>query len=424
MMDSEHSAPITLSARAKELKQALFVRDHTKVAELYWAIVQEDPDYLFKEPVQYELARLLEHNGHLGPAYDAYAGLLEHQPENKMYPAALRGAARTAKRLGHRKESRAYLERFLADNPRADGVEEARVMLAELETGTPDAETQRLEPEERPAAPPEASTPQPRAETEASEVPFAPRTDSGTGIETPDARANRLRDGQFALILPVRVKIRLEAVAQILESFLDISEPEAKKRLVHQKGLVLDELTFSQAAALIPLVRRSGQQLRFVSVPRHLRPYEHYEILRGEMHDKGLYLLTTTFDKRLRWSDMRLINCGRVGGESIVTVHGSSPIREYRFLGSTFDSNSIVPAADTAFHLDVTEFLDLLCRRAPEAKQSQTVQQVVRKRKQELQAFHDLEEYSDYCLWLLFTHFGEQVSLEELQLLADIESRW
>ncbi len=414
-MDSDQNVPTGLVSRVTELQQALFVRDHETVAELYSGLLHQEPDFLLKEPIQYEVGRLLEHNGHLLPAHEAYKRVIEHQPRNKMYDSALRGAGRTAFRLGRYDESSGYLRRYVDTNPRGEGVREAQEMLANLSAvDGSEANTAGLAPsaETDVQFPADTSKLQNHADS------------SSSGFETPQARADRLRDGQFALILPTGVRIRLAAVAQVAAGFLGVGEAEAKKLLLRQKGLVLDELTFTQASALIPLVRNSGQRLQFVCVPRHLRPYEHYEILRGELHDKGIHLLTTSFDKKLRWSAIRLINCGSIRNEPIVTVHGSSPIREYRFMGSSFDSNSVLPGADAAFHLDVREFLDLLCRRAPKAVQSHTVQQIVQRRRTSLQEFANMEEFEKYSLWLLFSHFGEKVVIEELQLLADLDSRW
>ncbi len=412
-MDSEQNVPVGMAGMVMDLKQALFVRDHETVAELYWAILQEQPEFLFKDPVQYEIGRLLEHNGHLGPACEAYRRLIEHQPENKMLNQALRGAGRATYRLGEFRESAGYLQRYLEAEPKGEGVQEARDLLATMGAAADGdgGETEAIDT--HPVTTPPI----------ARQAAARPGATLAAG-ETPQARGDRLRDGQFALTIPTGLRFRLGAVARVAGEFLGLPEAAAKKLLLKQKGLILDELTFTQAAGIIPLVRESGQKLQFVCVPRHLRPYEHYEILRGELHDKGIQLFTADFEKKLRWSAIRMINCGSVANEPVVTLHGSAPIREYRFMASSFDSHSVLPKAGTAFHLDIREFLELLCHRAPDATQSHTVQQVVQKRRDTLQPFANMEEYGNYCLWLLFTHFGEKVSIEEMQLLMDLESRW
>lgn len=269
-------------------------------------------------------------------------------------------------------------------------------------------------PEAKPAAPAMAAAP--------ASPSFAPLPSPQS--ESPEARYDRLREGQFALILPLGKRIHLDTVAELLANYDDIPEAEAKKIVLRRKGVLYDGLSMTQVLDLCPLVKKCRQSLLFVAIPRDLQPYEYHEVNQAEMREQGLRMATGSSIKRIRWGDIRVINCGVVDGETRVTLVGSEPAKEYRFSSSSFNYHSFSPTGLSDFHTGITEFLELVSAHASKAVKSHTVENVLNRKMVSPQVFPSDEEYSYYKSWVLYSHFGETIKADELAELNQVSSNW
>jgi hypothetical protein len=242
--------------------------------------------------------------------------------------------------------------------------------------------------------------------------------------ETAEERYHRLRDAQFALVLPVGKKIHLDSVAEFVAKKENIDPQIAKKKVLRRKGLLYDQLTLHEVLDLQPLVVQCRQSLVFVAVPRELRPYEHIEVFSAEVRDQGLKLNIGSTVKRIRWDDIQLVNCGRIGSDSFATILGSEPMKEYRFSLKSFDFTAVLPTqADDKLPV-LHEFLQMISKRAPEAVLSHTTQALFKERSSEPQPFGNAEEFASYTLWMLFSHRAEIVDSKELAQLSHVTSNW
>ncbi|MCC6548019.1 tetratricopeptide repeat protein [Candidatus Sumerlaeota bacterium] len=242
--------------------------------------------------------------------------------------------------------------------------------------------------------------------------------------ETPEARYHRLRDAQFALILPLNKRIHLESVADFVAKHEQVEPSVANKKVLRKKGLLYDELTLQEVLELAPLVKECKQSLVFVSVPRQLRPYEHFEVTGAESRDQGLKLHIGSTTKRIRWDDIQLINCGRIGNDSFATILGSEPMKEYRFGVKSFDFSSILPTRTEDELPELYEFIEMLSKHAPDSVLSHTAQTVLKEKSPVPQPFGSAEEFHSYALWMLFSHRAEIIDAAELQQLSHITSNW
>ncbi|MCC7392719.1 tetratricopeptide repeat protein [Candidatus Sumerlaeota bacterium] len=242
--------------------------------------------------------------------------------------------------------------------------------------------------------------------------------------ETPEARYHRLRDAQFALILPLNKRIHLESVAEFIAKREQIEPSVANKKVLRKKGLLYDELTLQEVLEIAPLVKECRQSLVFVSVPRQLRPYEHYEVVSAETRDQGLKLNLANTAKRIRWDDISLINCGRIGNDMFVTILGSEPMKEYRFSVKSFEFSSLLPTSAGEESPVLHEFVDMLSKRAPDAVLSHTAQTLLKEGTGIPQPFGNADEFHSYTLWMLFSHRAEIIDAGELLQLSQITSNW
>ncbi len=259
----------------------------------------------------------------------------------------------------------------------------------------------------------------------------ADHADSDSGLagissdeETAEQRYYRLRDGQFALLLPVGKRIHLDAVAQLASAREGIGESQAKKLVLKRKGILYDKLTMNDVLDLHALVSKCRQALIFVNVPRNLRPYEHYDVLSAEPKEPGLKMTTDSAVRRIRWKDIKLINSGNIAGEIVVSVVGADPTKEYRFFESEFDYQTFSPGHLKSFREGLVEFLGVIASNASKAVRSHTVENLLKAKVREPQIFAIHEEYDYYTNWMLFSHFGETVDSAELAEQSKVTSNW
>lgn len=242
--------------------------------------------------------------------------------------------------------------------------------------------------------------------------------------ETIEERYERLREGRFAVLLPVGKKIHLDVVATLVGEVEGRTESDAKKRVLRRKGLVFDQLTLEQMLDLVPAVQKSQQALTFVHVPEALRIVHAREILSASLHDPGIKMKSAEESFKVRWKEIRLITCGAMNGESMVTVVGGEPLREFHFIDEEFDLEDLLPSGAANFDTGLGEFLGLLRERAPQAAISQTASAILKGRAGHPQPFAHREEYRNYSHWLLFTEFAEEVNAVELLEASQVASNW
>ena len=273
-------------------------------------------------------------------------------------------------------------------------------------------------PQQPPVPYPVQATPPPPI-PQATTVPVGPDKP-----ESAEARFERLRDGFFALLIPIGKKIHLDAVAELVSRFEGISDAAAKKKVLKGKGLLYTNLRLQDVAALHPVVKLCRQSLVLVSIPRTLKSAECSTVLRAERRDKGLKLTTESAVRRMRWEEIRLINCGLVGNELLVVISGGDPLEEFRFKASSFDYSGFSPTGTTNFQAGLVEFLEILTSAAPTAFRSHIVEGLVQRKFTAPQPFTGWDEWDSYCDWVVFSHFAEKVDMEELMELNQVSSNW
>src|SRR5690606_34477714 len=205
-------------------------------------------------------------------------------------------------------------------------------------------------------------------------------------------------------------RIHIEAVAKLVAEYEEFDEVTAKKMLLKRKGIIYEGLTMDELADLQPLVKKSRQSLRFVMVPRDLKPTESYEVLTAQLHDKGLRLTTEHGLRRIRWEDMRLLNCGMIDGEVVVSLIGCVPTRQYHFSSATFDYNDVSDSERLNSRAAASRFLNILCAQGDNIVCSHTAQKLVKGEVLSPQTFGSAAEFESYTHWMLYTHFGEAVN--------------
>jgi tetratricopeptide (TPR) repeat protein len=255
-------------------------------------------------------------------------------------------------------------------------------------------------------------------------APVPPTEAEAKRPESNEERYNRLRDSLFALLLPIGKRIKLEEVAEVVSRYEDISEADATKKVLRGKGLIYSGITMRDILALYPIVKRCRQSLQFVAVSPDLRSPERYHVTGAEGREQGLKLTTEGSIRRLRWSDMKLFNCGNVGGELVVVISGGEPLRHYIMRNTQFDYSLLSPTRSRNLDQGITELLDLLAQQAPATLRSHTVENIISRKMPSPQAFPTEEEFASYSQWLLFSHFGEKVDMEELHEVSQVSSNW
>ena len=244
------------------------------------------------------------------------------------------------------------------------------------------------------------------------------------GPETPEQRYFRLRNSQFALILPSGKRIHLDIVAEVLQELEGMSEAEAKKAVIERKGLIMDALTLDDLVEIWPKIKNCRQKMEFVAIERSLRPYERFDVLGMEILEPGLKLTTAKGIKKARWEDVQLISTGRLNRKPTIDMFSNVPCKHYRLYSETFNfrTTGIEPPSDK--NLAYRELLDTIAFRCPNAIRSHTVENFLCGRNMKPQKFPSEQEFDQYNLWLLFANHGEPIDATELCRLAAATSDW
>ncbi|MBI1290726.1 hypothetical protein GC173_05725 [bacterium] len=244
------------------------------------------------------------------------------------------------------------------------------------------------------------------------------------GTETPEKRYERLRDERFALLIPVGKKIHLEAVADLVSRYEGISEASAKKKVLKGKGLLYSDMSLQEVTTLHPVVKLCRQTLVLVTVPKSLKGTETANVLRAERRDKGIKMTTDGAVRRMRWEEIRLINCGVIGTELMAVISGGEPMSDFRFRASSFDYSSFSQSGATSFEAGIVEFLQLVTTGAPQAVRSHIVEGLLQRKFTSPQPFSGWDEWDSYCDWVFLSHFAEKVDMDELVELNQVSSNW
>ncbi len=596
-----------IRGKIEELKRSLFLREGDKAASLYTEILKADTDFILREPVQYDLARLMEKDHHESLAMEAYRRLIEKQPTNKARVPSLKSAAKIAFNLKHYVEVAKYADEFLKSKPSSDEAMQMEELLGKIPGGAssenlsgnsegisldnlmdsnptptpvPDSKgrmrvsvdewkipTERPIPKSEPPLPrepapapklpvegsgidlgtdvykresnaeafgdwkpaitpsgvhatpkkedllpqtpppaprdeqrkskPDASAldiagdfggetapPPPRPEPlqrdmetvarpagpppEAFQPPpdaFAPVSDYSPPQvkklavksvpkskaapptpppqektpfpssafdanspryrdETPEQRYDRLRENTFSLLLPIGKKIHLDDVAGLISSVAKVDIAEAKRRVLAQKGLLLEGLRMDEMLEMNEEVEGCRQVLMFVSVGPELRIRERHEIMSANLHRRGLKMKTMSAEVKVAWEDMKLLNTASIRGEQQITIYGGEPLKEFRFVEDVVDTEDFLPSGESNFRKGLKEFLELIVERSPHVVLSHTVQNILNGRKSAPQDFSHEQEYDFYAKWLLHAYHGEIVDVAELEEISRVTSNW
>jgi hypothetical protein len=242
--------------------------------------------------------------------------------------------------------------------------------------------------------------------------------------ESPEQRLDRLRDERFALLIPIGKKIHLEAVADFVGRYEGVSEAAAKKKVLKGKGLLYSELTLNDVVAMHPAVKLCRQSLVLVAIPRGLKSVEAVNVLKAERRDKGIKMTTEGAVRRMRWEEIRLVNCGLIGNELMAVISGGDPMADFRFRASSFDYAGFASSGSTNFQAAIVEFLEIICAGAPKAVRSHIVEGLLQRKFTAPQPFSGWNEWDSYCDWVLYSHFAEKIDMEELVELSQTSSNW
>ena len=242
--------------------------------------------------------------------------------------------------------------------------------------------------------------------------------------ETPEERYDRLRDARFAMLLPLGKKIHLDEVARFVSEVEQLTEVDAKKAVLYRKGLLYDNLSMDEVLDLHAKSRVFRQTFLVVAVPARLRPTASIEVLSASLHDKGIKLASEHRQEKLRWNEVKLVNCGCMAGTWFATVTGGEPLREFRFVERVFEVEEFLPGAPADFHAALPQLLKALSDPAAQSVLGQTARAVSEGRTPTPPQFADAREFHFYTLWSLFAAFGEPVSPEELAEVARVASNW
>jgi tetratricopeptide (TPR) repeat protein len=273
------------------------------------------------------------------------------------------------------------------------------------------------------AAPPAAAAPFPstaQGRTVTSRPPGSPAPPAAGAAEELD----RLRDGTFAVVLPQGVKINIDEVARFLHEVEGIDAAAAKKRIMRQKGVLYQDLDIAALALLKAHMQTCAQQLLCVYIPPELAAMERLRVTAVELvPDKGMRLQTSAGTKRLKWAEVRLVNCGSIEAMPVVSIVGGTPPLEFDLAGDQID---FTPWANMAEgdRRGVAGFLTEVMRRATNAQLTHTARRLLEKPSRDPQVFADREEFTFYTTYVAFALLGEKVDIARLVALHEEASNW
>lgn len=253
--------------------------------------------------------------------------------------------------------------------------------------------------------------------------PRAQPSQAGQG-ETPEQLYSRLRGEPFALLLPRGKRIHLDEVAAFLDRVEGIGPAEGKKQVLRRKGLLRDGLSLAEVLKLQKEVERCQQSMVFVHTPSALRPPRPLEVLSAQMHERGLKMGTERTREKIRWGQIRLINCGVLEDDLMVSLLGGDPMSEYRFIDQVFDLEDFSPTGMKSLREGLYEFLDFISTYAVNAERSHTVDAILRGAADRPQPFGDEEEYNSYNKWMIFSRQGVEIDAGMLAELSKMSSDW
>lgn len=292
--------------------------------------------------------------------------------------------------------------------------------------GAPAADEQFQEPAPQPAPPPPQSPPPPRQQR-TTEVVKIDRdiqpADPTTPEESSDERYQRMLDGEFALLLPLGKKIKLDAVAELVAAEQRIEINTARKLVMRRKGLIYSELPLDEAVKLRGPIKTCNQGLRLVHVPKSLKPLETVRVRAVEFREQGMRLETNGGLKRVRWGDVRLVSSGLLGNSTIMTVVAQNPMTEYEFNSDEF-SFGLYQEEEAGDRIGLAGLIKRVQEKSPDAVISSVSQKLLEKMSRTPQVFATREEFTAYTHYFLYHHFAEVVDIDELSKSHEAASDW
>lgn len=119
-----------LTELKRRLQSYLLLKQPAKIAEMYRAIVEKDPDFCLLPGTQFDMGRLLEQSGSPDLALRAYETLMAKHPRAPISSLAQLQAARICATLpGQDERGRHYVETFLRSSPADTEREEALKLM-------------------------------------------------------------------------------------------------------------------------------------------------------------------------------------------------------------------------------------------------------------------------------------------------------
>lgn len=249
-------------------------------------------------------------------------------------------------------------------------------------------------------------------------------TENETRGETAEQRYYRLRGAQFAVLLPLDKRIRLEAVAQVIKRVEELTDEQAREAVIRRKGIVFDKLNLEELLRLYPFMRQHLDRFQVVAVDPALRPYERWDVKKCEILKPGLRIVTNRGEKKARWQDIHLITCGRLERQRTVDIYANHPCRHYRMRQTQFKFQSIEEAAREDTNETVRALLGLLKKFAPDSLRAHTVDNFLSGKNNKPQKFGSDAEFDLYNLWLVLATYAETIDLEEIAAQAKATSGW
>ncbi|MCC5875442.1 MAG: hypothetical protein JJU11_04400 [Candidatus Sumerlaeia bacterium] len=251
----------------------------------------------------------------------------------------------------------------------------------------------------------------------------APDPAPGKVSENPDERYRRMLDGEFALLLPLGKKIKLDAVAEMIATEQGIDINLARKLVMRRKGLIYSDLPLAEAVSLRDQVAKCDQGLLLVHIAKSIKPAGRLNVRAVEFRDKGLRLETNEGLKRLRWSDVKLVSSGLLGNTTTMTLIGQNPMVEYEFNGAEFRFG-LFQEEELGDRIGLAGLIKRVHNNAPDAVISSVSQKLLEKMSRTPQVFATREEYTAYTQYFLYHHFGEVVDMDELWESHQDSSDW
>lgn len=272
--------------------------------------------------------------------------------------------------------------------------------------------------------PPLAQVPPPREPAEAAG--WGPKEQAEPREWSGDSVFERWRGHEFAMLLPIGKRISLESVAEVLKAIEGLPDKEAKEAVLERKGLLREKLTYEEAIAIYPKIKKWRKSFLFIAIDSCQLPDMRHDVTKLEMLEPGLRMKTNHGVKKARWDNVRLISCGRLERQPTIDLFCNKTCQHFRLRDPQFEFASALEKPGSDASESCKRLLQLLVEKCPQAKLSHTVRNLLGGKTYRPQKFGSEDEFRRYNMCLLLTHYGQEVELRELfeQSQAGSRSGW